>query len=217
MIHSQLKSSMIVLVITLQALLTVGCSELFESKPSLHSSEITLTPVELFKGDGAKFRPFMGDMSGAFQLRYKGTKPHATLDIDLWRDGKKVKTIGSIVDLFFQIHEKESKELEVIISIDIVSMEGQAAMNTIKVGLRSHSGSNIAGFTVPWDNKLNAMGLIQDNEPRTFHTNEPVHIWGKHATSTNEIRTSDFSPEALSRLEWAIMFTLRFDELDKKS
>jgi hypothetical protein len=215
--HSKLKSFTIFLVITILTLLTVGCSELFEYKPSLKVNEIALTPIELFKGDGDKFKPFMGAMSGAFQLRYKGTKPHATLDIDIWRNGKKEKTIGAIGDLFFQTQAEDSKELEVIISIDKVAIEGQAAINTIKVGLRSHSASNIAVFTAPWDNKLNAIGLIQNSEPRILNTNESVHVWGMHATSTNEIRTSDFSPEALSRIEYAIMFTLRFDELDQKS
>lgn len=209
------KSFGIILLIAMLALLTSGCSTLFESKESTKVTEITLTPVELFKGDGAKFRPFMGAMSGAFKLRYTGRKPHATLHIDTWQNGKKVATVGSIGELFFSSEARDSKELEVIISIDKVSLEGKQAFNTIKVGTQHKSGSNIATFTVPWDNKLNAIGLINYSEPLTFHTDETVHLWGMQATSTNEIRTSDFSPEALSRLEWAIIFTLTFDENER--
>ncbi|MUT65636.1 hypothetical protein [Paenibacillus sp. NEAU-GSW1] len=55
-------------------------------------------------------------------------------------------------------------------------------------------------------------GLILDDEARTFKPDGEVHVWGFQATSTNSIYTLDFSPESLSKLEYAIMFTLRFEE-----
>ncbi|WP_310500177.1 hypothetical protein [Paenibacillus qinlingensis] len=203
-------------MISLLALWIASCTGV-ESKPSVRASEITLTPVDLFKGEGAKFRPFLGAWSGAFKLSYKGMNPHATLDIDLWQNGQKVKTIGSIGDMFYSSEARNRDALEVIISMDKVTIDAQAAMSTIKVGTRRDSGTNTYVFTVPWDGKLTGTGLIlESRDPRTLRTNEPAHVWGMHATSTNEIRTLDFTPEALSRIEWAIIFTLRFDESEKK-
>lgn len=175
-------------------------------------TEITLTPVDLFKGDGAKFQPFLGAMSGAFKLRYEGNKPNANLDIDIWQNGKKVASSGSIGDLFFSSEDQASDEIEIIISIDTFSNEDQDDFNKIKVSTIHDSGSNLYTFTIPWDKELTARGLISNNEPRTFNAEESVYVWGMQATSTNKIHTADFTPESLSRLEQAIIFTLRFED-----
>ncbi len=174
--------------------------------------EVTLTPVDLFKGDGAKFQPFLGAMSGAFKLRYEGNKPNANLDIDIWKNGKKVASSGSIGDLFFGSDDRASHEVEVNISIDTVSIEGQDNFNKSKVDTIHDSGSSLVTFTTPWDKELTARSLIYNNEPRTFIAEKSVYVWGMQATSTNEIRTADLSLESLSRLERAIIFTLRFED-----
>jgi hypothetical protein len=204
-----------VIVFVLVVLLSLtGCVAEAE-KPVPESKDgptkITLTSVDLFKGDGAKFLPFLGAMSGAINLRYEGNKPNANLDIDIWQNGKKVASSGSIGDLFFSSTDWERQEVEVIVSIDIVSTDGQDQFNQIKVS----SGSSLATFTVPWDKKLSTRGMIYHTEPRTFNADESesVYVLGMQATSTNQMITTDFSPESLSRLEWALIFTLRFEKL----
>lgn len=107
---------------------------------------------------------------------------------------------------------KESREVEVIISIDTVSIEGQDEFNTIEVGTIHESGSTHATFTIPWNKQLTTRGLIYNNEPRTFIADESVYLWGMQATSTNVIHTAELLPESLSRLEWALIFTLRFED-----
>lgn len=99
-------------------------------------AEITLTPVDLFKGDGAKLQPFLGAMSGAFKLSYEGNKPNASLDLDIWKNGKKVGSFGSIDDLFFSSDDPESHEVEVIISIETVLIEGQdgGSFSSLRLG-----------------------------------------------------------------------------------
>ncbi|MDK8183270.1 hypothetical protein [Paenibacillus sp. UMB4589-SE434] len=176
-------------------------------------SKITLTPVDLFEGDHAKFRPFLGVLSGAFKLRYEGNKPNANLDIDIWKNGKKVASSGSIGDLFFSWDDQASPEVEIMISIDTVSFfEGQDDIIKIKVNTMRDSEHSLVTFATAWDKGLTAQGLIEHNKARTFFAKEPVYLWGMHATSTNEIRTADFTPESLSRLEQAIIFTLRFED-----
>ncbi|WP_054957227.1 hypothetical protein [Paenibacillus dakarensis] len=96
-----------------------------------------------------------------------------------------------------------------ILSIDTISIEGQENnLNKIKVS----KGSGLYTFPIPWDKRLGAKGLMQYQEPITFTTEEPVHIWGMQSTSTDRIYTLDFSPESLSKIEQAIIFTLRFED-----
>ncbi|WP_127593076.1 hypothetical protein [Paenibacillus lautus] len=106
------------------------------------SSKIEFTPVDLFQGDAAKFKLFLGPMTGAFKLKYEGNKPN--LDIDIWKNGQKVDSAGSIGDLFYSSDEqKVSKEVELIISVDTESMEGQKEFSKIKVNTNSHSGPSL--------------------------------------------------------------------------
>lgn len=217
MTASKIKAFGIVMFVSLLALLSSGCSLLFEAETletekNNGSAVITQTSVELFKGDGAKFQPFLGPMSGAFKLSYEGNKPNAIMDIDIWQNGKKVASAGSIGDLFFHSDAKMSREVEVIISIDTFFIEGQDTFNTIKVSTKNDSGSSTATFTIPWDKKLTARGLIYHSESRTFTADEPVYLWGMQATSNNVISAADLSPESLSGLERALIFTLRFED-----
>jgi len=196
-------------------ILLVGCSvEGKDSEPEEidKPANIILTPVDLYKGNAKKFRPFLGAMSGAFKIEYKGIKPNAHLDIDIWENGEKVSSAGSVGDLFFWPEEEASNELEIIIAFDTISIEGQDQYKEIKINLIDGSGSSFITSTTPWDEKYGPHGLISIGETRTFPAKGAVHVWGMHATSTNSIRVADLSPESLSTLEKAIIFTLRFEE-----
>ncbi|MGG4343157.1 hypothetical protein [Paenibacillus lautus] len=190
-----------------------GTKEQISSETHSTSAKIELTPVDLFQGDAAKFKLFLGPMTGAFKLKYKGNKPNASLEIDIWKNGKKVDSAGAIRDLFYSSNEqKGSHEVELIICVDTESIGGQQEFSKIKVNTISHSGSSLSTFTIPWDKKLTAHGLIQDMRPRSFTIDQPVHVFGMHATSTNKIHTADLSTDSLRTTEWALVFTLRLDE-----
>ncbi|MBW7454577.1 hypothetical protein ACFOLF_21455 [Paenibacillus sepulcri] len=214
MMISKFKAFCIVMIISILALSISGCAQGVEAETPEPTgpAELTMTPVDLFKGDGAKFQPFLGYMSGAFKLRYEGNKPHAKLDIDIWKNGRIAASAGSIGDLFFSSDARKSGEIEVIISIDNVSIEGQDEFSTIKVGTLYDSGSGLVTYTIPREKQLTARGLIFNNEPRTFIAGEPVHLWGMQASSNNAIQSADLSPESLSKLEWALIFTLRYED-----
>lgn len=201
-----------VLILCLSLTGCVAESEKLDPQSKEEPAEITLTPVDLFKGDGAKFKHFLGAMSGSFRLRYEGKKPNANLDIDIWQNGKKVASSGSIGDLFYSSDDRARQEIEIIISIDTDYSESQDNFMKIKVGSIDDSGSSLSTFTIPWDKKFTTLGSISNNEPRKFSTDESVHVWGMQATSTNSMITADLSPESLSRLERAIIFMLRFKD-----
>jgi hypothetical protein len=191
-----------------------GTKEQISPETDSTSSKIEFTPVDLFQGDAAKFKLFLGPMTGAFKLKHEGNKPNVSLDIDIWKNGQKVESAGAIGDLFFSSNEqKGSNEVELIISVDTESIK---EFSKIKVNTISHSGSSLSTITIPWDKKLTAHGLIQDTRPRSFTIDQPVHVFGMHATSTNKIHTADLSTDSLRNTEWALVFTLRLDEEDRE-
>lgn len=183
------------------------------SPAAAEARTVTITPVDLFKGDGKKFQPFLGLMSGAFKVQYEGAKHNAALDIELWKDGKKASLAGSLSDLFLNAKDTDQREIELIISIDTVTSasSNQEQFTTIKVATMRGDGSSLATFTIPWDKKLSTRGLIQPSEPRSLTDAAPIYVWGMQATSNDMIHTADFSPDSLSSLEYGLLFTLRFD------
>lgn len=211
MIKSPIYKSGMPIILCMLLLWASGCAPLFKSKTpepdaSDEPTKITLTPVDLFKGDAAKFRPFLGMMSGGFQLRYEGKKPNAKLDIDIWENGKKTASYGSIGDLF-HTGDRESREIEVIVSIETISNGEQDEFYNLKVGTVRDSGTSLASFTLPRNKSLAAQGIIQHHQPLEFTAGKPVHVWGMQATRSNEIHTADFSQESLSNLEWSLIIT----------
>ncbi|WP_047152784.1 hypothetical protein [Aneurinibacillus tyrosinisolvens] len=53
-----------------------------ESSRPGQTGYLTVSPVNLFDGDAAKFRAFLGSMSGAVKLKYKGNKPSSEFEIE---------------------------------------------------------------------------------------------------------------------------------------
>lgn len=180
-----------------------------EDTTKTKENKITLTPVDVFAGDAAKFKPFLGLMSGAFKLSYEGSKPNVWLDLDVWENGKKVATKGSIGQLFYSSEENPSSgEVEVIMSVDTVPVEGNDDIKLIKVS----AGSGLYTTTIPWDKKLTMQGLLQNNEEQSFTCDQPIYAFGVQATSANSMITAEPTAESLSKTEWALVFTIRFEK-----
>lgn len=206
-----------VILVVLTLIMVTGCSFFHETQtPELKyldgPTTITLTPVELFKGDEAKYKMFLGGMTGAFKLRYEGPKPNASLHTVIWEDGKSSES-SSVGDLFLSSREQENREIEVIISIETLSSkENQDEREQVKVEIVQDSGSSLSTFTVPHDKKLTGRGLMANQIKRTFAADQPVPVWGMQATSKNFMQTADLTEESIRGLEWGLVFTLRFED-----
>jgi len=179
-----------------------------QNKPTM----ITVKSVDLFNGDSAKLKPFIGSMTGAFNLSYTGAKPKANLNIDIWKNGKKDSSVGGLHDIFFNIDESSKRNVEVIFSINEFSFEGVDPFNQVKVNVAHDSGSSLYTISSPYDKDLKAKGLFITPKERTFNSEEDIILGGMQATSTNSIYTADVSPESLSKIEWAIVFSLHFEK-----
>ncbi|MCM3127950.1 hypothetical protein ACFQ3J_15055 [Paenibacillus provencensis] len=177
-----------------------------------NTTSIHLTPIDLSQGEVSKLRPFLGTMSGAFKLEYEGAKPKARLDIDIWEKGQKVETRGSVIDLYSSTDEESTNETEVIISIETVRLEEDKETAVIKVNNARGSRSSLSTFTLELDTNLATKGLVEHTEPQSYAVDQPIYVFAMQATSTNQIYIMDLTQESLSETEWALVFTLRFDD-----
>lgn len=175
-------------------------------------SLFTLTPVNLFEGKAAKFKPFLGAMSGSFKLKYEGTR-EVWMDLEIWENGRMTSSAGALGDLFGEGSRKEKDEIELIISIEDLPQADKNAeqlMSSIKIADVGATGTSSYGFTVARNKELLTQGLI-NGVPSTFELDENAYVWGFEATSTNMISMKDFSPESLAEIEWGLLFKLRFE------
>lgn len=167
------------------ALVTAGCMKV--DSPELDSPGITLTPVDLFEGEQAKFKSFLGT-SGGFKLRYSGEKPEVSLAISKWEDGKKTETYSVLTDVFFVPEgEQEIREVEVIISIDDINFSEQDKFALVKYAVWDESGSSTVSFMAPWKD-LSARRVIQYQEPITFAIDGDgsIPVWGIEGISSGK-------------------------------
>lgn len=108
-------------------------------------------------------------------------------------------------------NERAFHEVEVIVSMDLVSIEDDELMQ-VKLSINNNQGYTFTTFSVPWDKRLLAKGLIAHNAPFNISDKQTVYVFGMQATSTNTISTADFSTESLANLEYAIILTVTLDE-----
>ncbi|MBP3962612.1 hypothetical protein I8J30_07820 [Paenibacillus sp. DLE-14] len=112
----------------------------------------------------------------AFKLRYEGNKPYARLDIDIWKDGKKTASASSIGDLFYSSDGRGGRQIEVMIAVDTVPVEGKEELRIVKVNTIDDKGSSLATFTATWDKRLTSRGLLQTAERTAFKADAAVHV-----------------------------------------
>lgn len=177
------------------------------------SDTITLTPVKLFEGKEAKYKPFLGAMSGSFTLEYEGTRK-VSLYLEIWKKGRLANFSGSISDLFSTGTDREIDELELIISIDTLPNSDEKAeqlMSSVKIVDVRPTGTGSYGITIPRNKDLLTQGLITHGAPITYENVAEAYVWGFEASSTGMISTKDFSPESLAEIEWGLLFKLRFE------
>ncbi len=62
-----------------------SCTKSQEVKRDL----LHVKPVNVFEGDAKKFQPFMGPMSGAVKLNYKGDQKSIRATAEIWENGVK--------------------------------------------------------------------------------------------------------------------------------
>ena len=176
---------------------------------------VTLTPVDLFEGDKAKFQLFLGNLAGAFKLRYDGQKTNVRLVVENWENGKYRSQAFSVDDLF-QVRDNrhDLREIEVIVTFETSYRdEGRKTVHTVKVGSVRENGTTVSSFSYEEGlEDLKGFSPISYNEPQTFAAKGAVPVYGIQGTRSDMIRTVSLTPEDLSQLEWGLILFLHFDE-----
>jgi len=221
-----LKTNAFVIAFCLFVGLISGCTPADETLPLPPANEtqppqqnepgtVTLTPVNLFEGDKAKFQLFLGNMAGAFKLRLDGKKPNVRLAMEVWENGRKKIQGFSVNDLFHARDKKQdNQEIEVIVAFETSYLdEGQKTVHTVKVGTVHERGTSLSSFSFEEGlEDIKGFSLLAHSEPQTFAAEGAVPVYGIQGTRSDFIRTVALTPEDLSQLEWGLIFFLYFDE-----
>jgi hypothetical protein len=193
-------------------LMITACS-IADSEPVVEAvgeQVVTIAPIALFEGDERKYEPFFGYMTGAVKIDYTGNEQVMELGREIWRDGKKVEELGGSAIFFDEEQMKDGYHGEIIINMKERTIKDKDHELDIIVSMNSNTNDSTMSYSMPWDPELTAKALIGYHEPITYPLGQAVPIWGIQATSTNAIHPTDFTPDYLSRTEYALIFTVRF-------
>jgi hypothetical protein len=181
-----------------------GCAKSEQNKMGL----LNVKPFELFSGDAKKFQPFLGSMSGAIKLKYKGNKKSIKANIEIWENGTKKETLksGSII----QISKSGDYVFDSEFVISVKKQNDTANANKTRYAVTSafidQKSSTSYEMQIETDNQLTAsMPIVLNNKGQVISENEVIAVWGMQATDQNSMQTVDFTPEMLKRVRWAMI------------
>ncbi|MEJ8543769.1 hypothetical protein [Brevibacillus borstelensis] len=188
------------------AVSTAACTQV-EKAPE---AAMQVKPVDLFAGEAQKFKPFLGLMSGAVQVKYGGHSNEIKTTLEVWEYGKKTETLGEFGE---SIRDKDDKE-------GLYSFDGEAIFSVkgsqgedpnkthyeITIALTNKNGSS-SSSQLDWvvDAKQVASSPIELSEELNLQDGERAAVWGMQATDEGTIRTVDFTPESLKNAKWALL------------
>ncbi|AMA72181.1 hypothetical protein ACH33_04470 [Aneurinibacillus sp. XH2] len=197
-----------IFVILLIILLLSACSKPPSPTPnSEHTSTIKnnflyISPTDLFEGDAAKFQAFLGPLSGAVKIKYKGNKRKLKSTIELWENGKKTQTIGGEeTDIFSKQGEFNG---ELAFSFQEETIEKTKPQYTVTSALIHEGGYSSSTFHLNKNAQHHIHGIVNLKQDLAIADNADVAVWGIQATDENSISTS--SPEqALKTAKWLLI------------
>ncbi|BBH21936.1 hypothetical protein Back11_32810 [Paenibacillus baekrokdamisoli] len=191
------------------AITLVGCSQSNPNiKPVLH-----VKPVDLFAGDAKKFEPFLGLMSGAVKLKYKGSKTSIKASIEIWENGTKKETLASMGGAILRASESGDHVYDGELILSVKKQNNTADENKTRYTVTSSyidkSGSSSYEITLEADSKLTGSSpIVMNDKGMDIAENEDIAVWGMQTTDQNSMLTVDLTPEMLKRVRWAMIVKL---------
>jgi hypothetical protein len=177
-----------------------------ESSRPGQTGYLTVSPVNLFDGDAAKFRAFLGPMSGAVKLKYKGNKPKMKLVVEVWQNGIKAQTVGEMTgDISRQTPNVGGFDGEFAISVKERNNDGKKPHYMITAALLDGTGSTSSEFEIEKNPKMNSSVTLQLNDDLQVPDSREIAIWGMQATDENGISASGSIDEASKKAKWALI------------
>jgi uncharacterized protein YrzB (UPF0473 family) len=183
-----------------------GCAKSKQNKLAL----LNVKPFELFSGDAKKFQPFLGAMSGAIKLKYKGNKRYIKTSIEIWENGTKKETLNSFGGSIIQMSKSGDHIFDGEFVISVKKQNDTANANKTRYAVTSafidQNGSSSFEMQIEADNQLTAsMPIVLNNKGQDISENEDIAVWGLQASDQNSMQTVDLTPEMLKRVRWAMI------------
>ncbi|MED4602057.1 hypothetical protein P9314_15275 [Paenibacillus validus] len=168
-------------------------------------------PVNVFEGDAKKFQPFMGPMSGAVKLNYKGDQKSIRATAEIWENGVKKQTIGEFSTLL-RSEEQRTFDGEFIVSMKELDTDKEGTHYMATVAIIHEDGSSSTQFRIDSPVKHTSKMPVTLGKPIDVPDNEEAAVWGMQATNENSMRTIDFTPESLKNAKWVILFKINMSD-----
>jgi hypothetical protein len=198
------KRMLIICFVIVLSTIAFGCSNSNPNKLAV----LNVKPIDLFSGDAKKFQPFLGSMSGAVKMKYKGSKRSINETIEIWENGSKKETMksGSII----QISKSGDYVFDSEFVISVKKQNDTTNANTTRYIVTSafidQNGSTSYETQIVADSLLtSSMPIVLNNEGKNISEDEEIAVWGMQATDKNGMQTVDLSPEMLKRVRWAMI------------
>lgn len=188
-------------------LLQAACTPI-EKTPA---APLQIAPLDLFAGEAQKFKPFLGLMSGAVQVKYRGEGDVLRIDLEVWEDGKLSHSLGSSDYMLKQQEGDNQFDGEAIFSVQSLPDQAQPANKTsyqVTTALTSESGFTSTKLEWTVDAKQVASSTIELKEEKALQEGERVAVWGMQATDENAIHVVELTPESLQQTKWALIVFL---------
>jgi len=194
-----------IVLFVLSSLLLLSCSNSERTQPGM----LHIEPVDLFAGDAQKFKPFLGDMSGAVKVSYEGKKETIRAVVEVWENGVKTD-IGQAFDTMTRASTNNRHyDGQFLISVRESDANNEASTRyVVTSAFADDSEQSSVRTELDAGRKHMARGLIQLHDSVQVSEGEQVAVWGMQATDENAMHVMDFSPERLKLAKWALIVKL---------
>lgn len=132
------------------------------------------------------------------EINYSGDQ-HFDLELEIWENGKHIKTKQMISDV----------DISKLKGMSIALDENSGEDYTLVIGMYDKEGSVSSNFTIPKPIDLLG-GRVESTirEKTSFSDDERIALWGFHCFKT-EFKLFNDSYEAAKDMEWSVIFLLR--------
>lgn len=87
---------LVVILLILSLVLLGGCQPKGDDSPKLPEGTLLVQPVNLFQGDEAKYKDFLGEATGV-KLQYEGQHRQLRVIVEEWENGELINSRNSII------------------------------------------------------------------------------------------------------------------------
>jgi hypothetical protein len=190
-----------------------GCSKSNANK----LATLNVKPFDLFSGDAKKFQTFLGSMSGAIKLKYKGSKKSIKVSVEIWENGTKKETLDSFGGSIFQISKSGENIFDGEYVISVKKQNDITNTNKTRYAVTSafidKNGSTSYEMQIEADYQLaGSMPIVLNKEGLDISENDDIAVWGMQATDKNSMQTVDLTPEMLKRVRWAMIVKISLSD-----